>query len=571
MTRQTRRPGSKSAGSKPAGSKPAGNKTAGNKTAGNTTAGEKRPPRRPPGDPSAQGRDDRNEERRERPGRSAAPARPQASRPAAPAPGRARSQAPRPKRKSNEWDRPAPERPEGDELRGQRPPLKRAGGKHSFSKAAPGKPGSDQAPVANRSARRSVSDDAAVEKSVSPKKKPSTSRGGAKPPAPTSPAAKSSAAKPPAAKSPAPASAGVQAIAVSEDENGMRLDRWFRRRWPAMGLSHLNKICRKGEVRVDGKRVEASDRLKTGNVVRIPPIKIEVESPAVKRAPEASPQDAKFIRDITLFEDRKLMVLNKPWGLAVQGGSGTTRHIDGMLQGMAQEMGERPVLVHRLDRDTSGVLLIAKTRKMAADLGEIFRSRQARKIYWAIVQGVPKPPQGRISLFLAKGAAMGDDRSQGRGRGRGRDFEFDDEPVRIDPEKMRIAKHGEQDAQHSITFYATVDKVAPRLAWLSMKPITGRTHQLRAHAEAIGHPIIGDPKYHGNFAQNDPRRTDPMRAVPGEVERKLHLLARRLILPNPSGGTLDVTAPLPPHMKKTFAIFGFDETQYDPIENAPEE
>ncbi|MDP2356678.1 MAG: RluA family pseudouridine synthase [Beijerinckiaceae bacterium] len=351
----------------------------------------------------------------------------------------------------------------------------------------------------------------------------------------------------------------------------MRLDRWFRRRWPAMGLSHLNKICRKGEVRVDGKRVEASDRLKTGNVVRIPPIKIEVEAPAVKRAPEASPQDTKFIREITLFEDRKLLVLNKPWGLAVQGGSGTTRHIDGILQGMAEEMGERPVLVHRLDRDTSGVLLIAKTRKMAADLGEIFRSRQARKIYWALVEGVPKPPQGRISLFLAKGAAMGDDRSQGRGRGRGRDFEFDDEPVRIDPEKMRVAKHGEMDAQHSVTFYATVDKVSPRLSWLSMKPITGRTHQLRAHAEAIGHPIIGDPKYHGNFAHNDPRRTDPMRAVPGEVERKLHLLARRLMLPNPSGGTLDVTAPLPPHMKKTFSLFGFEESQYDPIENAPEE
>jgi len=360
-----------------------------------------------------------------------------------------------------------------------------------------------------------------------------------------------------------PAPVAVQAIAITADEDGMRLDRWFRRRWPAMGLSHLNKICRKGEVRVDGKRVEASDRLKAGNVVRVPPLKIEVEAPAVKRAVEISPADAKLIRDITLFEDRKLMVLNKPWGLAVQGGSGTTRHIDGMLQAMAEEMGERPVLVHRLDRDTSGVLLIAKTRKMAADLGELFRSRQTQKIYWSIVQGVPKPSQGRISLFLAKGAAMGDDRSRGR--------RPDEEPGRIDPEKMRIAKHGDADAQHSVTFYATVDKVAPRLAWLSMKPITGRTHQLRAHAEAIGHPIIGDPKYHGDMAQNDPRLTDPMRAIPKEVERKLHLLARRLVLPNPSGGMLDVTAPLPPHMKKTFALFGFDEKQYDPIEDAPEE
>jgi 23S rRNA pseudouridine955/2504/2580 synthase len=228
---------------------------------------------------------------------------------------------------------------------------------------------------------------------------------------------------------------------------------------------------------------------------------------------------------------------------------------------MEEQYGERPVLVHRLDRDTSGVLLIAKTRRMAADLGEIFRSRQARKIYWAIVQDVPKPPQGRISLFLAKGAAMGDNRGARK----------PDAPGRVDPEKMRIAKHGEVDAQHSVTFYATVDKVAPRLAWLSMKPITGRTHQLRAHAEAIGHPIIGDPKYHGDMRENDPRRTDPLRAIPSGVEQKLHLLARRLILPNPAGGTLDVTAPLPPHMKATFDLFGFDETQYDPIMDAPEE
>lgn len=355
---------------------------------------------------------------------------------------------------------------------------------------------------------------------------------------------------------------GVQTVTVTQDEDGMRLDRWFRRRWPMIGLSHLNKICRKGEVRVDGKRVEGSDRLKAGAIVRVPPLKIDVEAPAVKRPVAASPQDARFIRDITLFEDKKLMVLNKPWGLAVQGGSGTTRHIDGMLQGMAEEMGERPVLVHRLDRDTSGVLLIAKTRKMASDLGEVFRSRQARKIYWAVVQGVPKPPQGRISLFLAKGAAMGDQRGGPRKAAA---------PGRVDPEKMRVAKHGEADAQHSITYYATVDKVAPRLAWLSMKPVTGRTHQLRAHAEAIGHPIIGDPKYHGDMRDNDPRRTDPLRAIPSGVENKLHLLARRLILPHPAGGTLDVTAPLPPHMKATFDLFGFDVTQYDPIMDAPEE
>jgi 23S rRNA pseudouridine955/2504/2580 synthase len=369
------------------------------------------------------------------------------------------------------------------------------------------------------------------------------------------------------------AGVGVQTIVVGAEDDGMRLDRWFRHRFPALSLSHLNRIVRKGEVRVDGKRAEGSTRLVEGNAVRVPPLKLDapsggsaggIASPAVKKSTPASPADVRMLRELVLFEDKHLMVINKPFGLAVQGGSGTTRHIDGMLMAMEDEKGERPVLVHRLDRDTSGVLLIAKTRKIASDLGELFRSRQARKIYWAVVEGVPKPLQGRISLFLAKGAAMGDNRSVRSDAPRGAG-------PRVDPEKMRVVKHGAEDAQHSVTFYATVDKVQPRLAWLSMKPITGRTHQLRAHAEAIGHPIIGDPKYGLQLKETDPRRTDPLRAVPAEVERKLHLLARRLVLPHPKGGTLDVTAPLPPHMQKTFDLFGFDVKQYDPIVDAPQE
>jgi len=187
---------------------------------------------------------------------------------------------------------------------------------------------------------------------------------------------------------------------------------------------------------------------------------------------------------------------------------------------------------------------------------EIFRSRQAKKIYWALVEGVPKPAQGRISMFLAKGEGMGEARGAG--------------PGRADLERMRVASHGDKDAQHSLTLYAVVDKVAPRLAWLSMRPVTGRTHQLRAHCEAIGHPIIGDPKYNRK-APNDPARSDPLRAVPPGLEPMLHLLARRLILPHPRGGLIDVTAPLPAHMKKSFAMFGFDESERDPIEDAPDE
>jgi 23S rRNA pseudouridine955/2504/2580 synthase len=342
--------------------------------------------------------------------------------------------------------------------------------------------------------------------------------------------------------------------AISDNESGMRLDRWLHRRFPALANSHLMKIVRKGEVRVSGRRADVSTRLAAGQSVRVPPLRLSVGQGLPVKA--ASPGDCEAIRAMTLFEDRDVIVLDKPYGLAVQGGSGTKRHIDGMLEALADKDGERPVLVHRLDRDTSGVLLIAKSRKMAAELGEIFRSRGARKIYWALVEGVPKPAQGRISMFLAKGEGMGEARGA--------------RPGRANLERMRVARHGDKDAQHSLTLYAVVDKVAPRLAWLSMRPVTGRTHQLRAHCEAIGHPIVGDPKYNRR-PLNDPARSDPLRAVPPGLEPKLHLLARRLILPHPRGGTIDVTAPLPEHMKKSFAMFGFDASERDPIEDAPDE
>jgi 23S rRNA pseudouridine955/2504/2580 synthase len=375
--------------------------------------------------------------------------------------------------------------------------------------------------------------------------------------------------KPAAAKKapePAKQALGVQNLTVTEDEDGMRIDRWFKRRVPTLALSHLAKICRKGEVRLDGKRVETSSRVAAGQNVRVPPLNVDApKSPAVKR-PAQSEADARAIRDMILLDDRDLMVLNKPFGLAVQGGSGTKVHLDGMLQSLANERGDRPVLVHRLDRDTSGVLLIAKTRKMAADLGEIFRSRSAKKIYWAMVEGVPRPAQGRVSLYLAKGEGMGDSRGDNRAPRKGRHGVEE----RRDIEKMRVAKHGDEDAQHSLTYYAVVDKLAPRLAWLSMKPLTGRTHQLRAHAEAIGCPIVGDPKY-GHSEEDSRRRADSNRNLPDGVENKLHLLARRLILPHPRGGVLDVTAPLPPHMKKSWDMFGFDASQYDPITDAPDE
>ena len=361
-----------------------------------------------------------------------------------------------------------------------------------------------------------------------------------------------------APKAPTAAARRVQTLVVAEADAGLRLDRWFKRHMPALGVAHLNKIVRKGEVRVDGKRAEMSTRLAAGQSLRVPPLEAAAPAAAALKTFAAAPDDARALRDMTLFEDKHVLVLNKPWGLAAQGGSGMTRHVDGLLRSLAGEKGERPVLVHRLDRDTSGVLLVAKSRAIAADLGEMFRSRLTRKIYWALVLGVPKPMQGRISLFLAKGPGMGDARGPGKpGLGH------------AGLEKMRVARHGEADARHSVTLYAVVEKAAHQVAWLSMKPITGRTHQLRAHAEAIGHPIVGDPKY-GALRSNDPRLNDPLRALPDGIDMKLHLLARRLTLPHPRGGAIDVTAPLPAHMRRSWELLGFDERAEDPIEAAPD-
>jgi 23S rRNA pseudouridine955/2504/2580 synthase len=329
-------------------------------------------------------------------------------------------------------------------------------------------------------------------------------------------------------------STGVQNVVVSADENGMRVDRFLEARFPGLSFSHIQRVIRKGELRVSGRRVQPKDRLKAGEGVRIPPFKHEPPKPR-----EGASEDVKtraYLKSMTLYEDDDVMVLNKPFGLAVQGGSGTTRHVDGMLDVLRGRDGQRPRLVHRLDKDTSGCLLVAKTRFAAAALAKNFRHRSARKIYWALVVDVPKPKQGRISTYLTR------------------------EQLEEDS-FMRVAQHGEKDAAHAVTYYAVVETAASRLAWLSLKPVTGRTHQLRAHLDHIGHPIVGDPKY---FAKENWQ-------LPGGLQNRLHLLARRIVIPHPRGGTIDVTAPLPPHMAQSWNLLGFDLTRYDPIEQAPAE
>lgn len=326
---------------------------------------------------------------------------------------------------------------------------------------------------------------------------------------------------------------GPESLTVAADEADLRLDRWFKRRFPMLGHGRLEKLLRTGQVRVDGKRAKANLRLAAGQLVRIPPgTDAPVPSaPAVRQRPTVSAADTDFVRSLVIYRDADVIAINKPPGLAVQGGTGTHRHLDGMLDALRFDAVERPRLVHRLDRDTSGVLLLGRNARATAKLGAVFRGKTARKLYWALVAGAPKPVEGRIDLSLAKAGGAGGE---------------------------RMARDDEK-GQRAITLYATVDAAADRAAWLVMWPLTGRTHQLRVHAaEGLGVPIVGDGKYAGQAA-----------FLTGSVSRKLHLHARSIVLPHPSGtGELRVSAKLPPHMRETWDLFGFDaNANIDPFED----
>ena len=321
---------------------------------------------------------------------------------------------------------------------------------------------------------------------------------------------------------------GVETRKVDRDEAGMRLDRWFKLHYPGLGFGHLQKLIRSGQVRVDGARVTAAARLAAGQEVRVPPLAAS-DQRATAPAAVRNRGDRDVLDSAILHEDAQVIVLNKPAGLAVQGGSGVTRHVDAMLAAYTNRRGEKPRLVHRLDRDTAGVLVVARTRSAAAFLGQAFKARETKKIYWALVAGVPSRRTGRISTYLAR-----------------------DEGA----ERMRVARHGEPGAEHALTHYALADRAGQKVAWLVMRPVTGRTHQLRAHAADIGHPILGDPKYF-NIENWE---------LPGGIQNRLHLLARRIVIPHPAGGKLDVSAPLPPHMQQSWAVLGFDERTGDEVE-----
>lgn len=314
---------------------------------------------------------------------------------------------------------------------------------------------------------------------------------------------------------------------VTSDENDIRLDRWLKRHYAALTQGVIQKYCRKGQIRVDGHKVEASSRLHEGQTVRIPPLEegaAALKSAAQERAsiePKIMAHYAKEVRQWLLYEDESLFVINKPVGLAVQGGSNIAKHVDGMLSALQGGYESKPKLVHRLDRDTSGVLLIARTSGIAARLAELFRGRDIKKTYWAVVVGRPQPAEGVIDLPL-KAILQGGEKV------------------------IRPAERNDEGAQSALTEYQVRDSAAKRVSWLELSPLTGRTHQLRVHCEALGTPILGDSKYGGKVAFLD------------NISSQLHLHAYSLDFPHPKGGRLRIAASMPSHMQQTFKTLGFD-------------
>jgi len=318
----------------------------------------------------------------------------------------------------------------------------------------------------------------------------------------------------------------VEQKKVAADEAGMRLDRWFKLHYPGLGFGALQKLLRSGQIRLDGGRVKSDTRIEAGQMIRVPPLGVDGKtSTPLDRHVIRNKQDTDVLSQMLLYEDNKVFVFNKPAGLAVQGGSGVTRHVDGMLEAWRNKRGEKPRLVHRIDRETSGILVVARTRSAAQALTASFRERDTKKTYWALVRGVPRKKQDKISTWLVRESGPNGD-------------------------KIRVCDHGEPDSDHAVSYYRLIDKAGRGIAWLEMEPHTGRTHQLRVHAAYIGHPIIGDPKYF---------YADDNWVLPGGMQNRLHLHARRIRIPNPSGGVLDVTAPLPPHMVQSFNLLGLDE------------
>jgi 23S rRNA pseudouridine955/2504/2580 synthase len=327
----------------------------------------------------------------------------------------------------------------------------------------------------------------------------------------------------------------VRQFTVAIDDDGIRLDRWFKRHLPDASFNIVSRWARTGQLRVDGARATPGDRIQAGQVIRVPPAEpVQASAAKPKKArPQLTPEQMEFAESMVIHRDGQALVLNKPPGLATQGGTKTHDHVDQLLDGLYFDLDTRPKLVHRLDKDTSGALVLARTARAAAFFSKSFSGRTARKTYWAIIVGVPSIEDGYIDLPLGKQPGTGG-------------------------EKMQV---DEKEGQPARTRYRVIDRAGNRAAWVELQPHTGRTHQLRVHMAAIGHPIVGDGKY--GMAEA---------FLSGSISRKMHLHARRIRIDHPDGGKLDVTADLPTHFAETLKQLGFDIERGDnmpPDERAP--
>lgn len=332
----------------------------------------------------------------------------------------------------------------------------------------------------------------------------------------------------------------IRTITVAEDDDGQRFDRWLKKHVPDIPYGLSQKLIRKGAFRIDGKKAKADARLQAGQEIRIPAVETG-ETIKKKHPHKISEEDAAFIKSLIIYQDEDVIALNKPYDLAVQGGTKTKRHVDGMLDALKNKEGVRPRLVHRLDKDTSGVLLLARSAKVAKKLGEHFKRQQIKKIYWALVAPSPKNPRGAIKAPLAKAGGKNKER-----------MVIDDE-----------------DGKFALTEYEVLEQALDRAAFVAFWPKTGRTHQIRVHAELMGCPVLGDPKYRGEgeYASEPHQQygdVKPIQEGSVDVAKRLHLHAHRVICPHPSRkGMLDIRAPLPVELKKSWKNLGFNPNWKD--------
>ena len=310
---------------------------------------------------------------------------------------------------------------------------------------------------------------------------------------------------------------------VSESEKDIRLDRWFKHHYPDISHALLEKLLRKKNIRVNNVKASANTRLLTGDVVRIPPLKTQTEKPKTKQLSKA---DISLMEKMVLYKDKDILVLNKPAGLAVQGGSKTVHHVDGMLDALRFDYDEKPHLVHRLDKETSGILVIARTAQSAKYLSNLFKTKDIRKTYWALVAGLPNPEKGKIEAPLIQ-------------KRTGKNFD---------------TRGIDENGHPAVSLYQVQDHLADKISWLQMSPLTGRTHQLRIHAaQVLKTPIIGDDRYG--------TKTEIEKKLPS----KMFLHARAITIPILNKKSLVVEAPLPEHFQQAFQQFGFSEKNVRPL------